>query len=232
MPKNTGRDGNTQPRPAAPVGVVLAGGASLRMGRDKARLALPGEDQPISLPAGAAARLAAVCAEVAVADGGRGVLPGLPSLPDGPGRGPVAGILGAAAAYPGRPLLVLACDLPRVPAALLAELVRPEGDERFDWVVPRWPGGLEPLCSLYAPAALAALAERAGRGIFAPHRLAEEESLAVRYLEGDLLARFGPPEEVFLNLNTPEDLERYTSSAPGTSPQAPQGQISRRKSKR
>jgi len=218
-----------QPPSAAPVGVVLAGGASRRMGRDKTLLALSDAGQPASLPAGTAERLAAVCAEVAVADRGRGLLPGLPSLPDGPGRGPAAGILGAAAAYPGRPLLVLACDLPRVPAALLAELARFEG---YDWVVPRWAGGLEPLCALYAPAALAALAERAGRGLLAPHRLAEEENLAVRYLEGEDLARFGPPEELFLNLNTPEDLARYTSSAFGTSPQASQGQISRRKSKR
>jgi len=155
-----------------------------------------------SLPASAAERLAAVCAEVAVADRGRGLLPGLPSLPDGPGRGPVAGILGAAAAYPGRPLLVLACDLPRVPVELLAELsaMRP-----CDWAVPRWERGLEPLCALYAPAALTLLAET---GLRAPHRLAGED-LAIRYLEGDDLERFGPPEEIFLNLNTPEDLERY-----------------------
>ena len=163
-----------------------------------------------SLPALAAERLAAVCAEVAVADRGRGLLPGLPSLPDGPGGGPAAGILGAAAAYPGRPLLVLACDLPQVPSALLRELIQ----EGYDWVVPRWDRGLEPLCALYAPAALAVLKEK---GLRAPHRLAGED-LAIRYLEGDGLARFGPPEEVFLNLNTPEDWDRYTSSASGTSP--------------
>lgn len=214
---NTGGDGSTRQHPGAPpIGVVLAGGASRRMGWDKALSSLPGM---------AAERLAAVCAEVAVADRGRGLLPGLPSLPDGPGGGPVAGILGAAAAYPGRPLLVLACDLPRVPPALLAELTRSEG---CDWVVPRWSRGLEPLCALYGPAALAVLAEK---GLRAPHRLGEED-LAVRYLEGDDLARFGPPEEVFLNLNTPEDLERYTLSASGTSPWAPQGQMARRKSKR
>jgi molybdenum cofactor guanylyltransferase len=159
----------------------------------------------------AADRLAAVCAEVAVADRGRGLIAGLPSLPDGPGGGPAAGILGAAAVYPGRPLLVLACDLPRVPVELLAELA---SSETWDWVVPRWDRGLEPLCALYAPAALAVLVEK---GLRAPHRLAAED-LAIRYLEGDDLARFGPPEEVFLNLNTPEDLERYTSSAFGTSP--------------
>jgi molybdopterin-guanine dinucleotide biosynthesis protein A len=216
-------DGNTLP--AAPVGLVLAGGDSRRMGRDKARLTLDGA----SLPASAAQRLAVVCSEVAVADRGRGTLPGFSSLPDGPGRGPAAGILGAAAVYPGRPLLVLACDLPGVPAALLAELARSIG---FDWAVPRWSGGIEPLCALYGSTALAVLAERVAAGLHAPHRLAEDLRLAVRYLEGEALSRFGAPEEIFLNLNTPEDLERYASMASGTSPQRPHGQISRRKSKR
>lgn len=200
----TATDGSTgAPRPE-PVGVVLAGGWSRRMGRDKALLAAGGE----SLPAAAARRLAAVCAEVAVADRGRGLLPGLPSLPDGPGRGPAAGILGAAAAYPGRRLLVLACDLPRVPEDLLAALARPPEP---DWTVPRWREGVEPLCALYGPAALAALGRRIARGLFALHRLAEED-LAVRVLEGEDLARFGDPREIFLNLNAPEDWERYVAS--------------------
>jgi molybdenum cofactor guanylyltransferase len=214
---NTDANGST-----APVGVVLAGGESRRMGRDKAVLTVGGE----TLPALAARRLARVCADVAVADGGRGLLPGLSSLSDGPGRGPAAGILGAAASYPGRPLLVLACDLPRVPAELLAELARQEG---IDWAVPRWGGRVEPLCALYGPATLAALAARVERGLLGPHGLAEED-LVVRYLEGEELARFGDPAEVFLNLNTPADLERYESRASGGSPHRPQGQISRRSS--
>ncbi len=220
---NTDANGSTGEPKAEPVGVVLAGGESRRMGRDKAGLTIGGE----TLPALAARRLAGVCAEVAMADGGRGLLPGLPSLADGPARGPAAGILGAAAAYPGRPLLVLACDLPRVPAELLAELARQEG---IDWAVPRWDGRVEPLCALYGPAALAALASRAGRGLLGPHGLAEESELAIRYLEGEALARFGDPAEVFLNLNTPADLERYESMVSGGSPHRPQGQISRRSS--
>ena len=212
-----------------PVGLVLAGGDSRRMGNDKALLALPGlaGDAGESLPAAAARRLAAVCPQVAVADRGRGVLPGFASLADGPGRGPAAGILGAAAAYPERSLLVLACDLPRVPAALLAELAAFAGD---GWVVPRWEGGLEPLCALYGPAALAALAARVERGRFALHDLTLEAGLAVRFLEAEELARFGPPAELFLNLNTPADWERYASAVAGAPPHAGQGQISRRKS--
>jgi molybdopterin-guanine dinucleotide biosynthesis protein A len=201
---------------AAPdtVGVVLAGGASRRMGQDKAALTVDGE----TLAARAARRLLGVCPRVAIADGGRGLVPGLPSLPDAPTAGPAAGILGAARAWPGHPLLVLACDLPRVSAALLRELVRrlpvtvgseagATGDP--DWVVPRWERGLEPLCALYRPAALAALAVAVERGIAAPHRLAEAAGLRVRFLEGEPLRRCGQPADLFLNLNTARDLEQW-----------------------
>ncbi len=222
---------------AETIGVVLAGGASRRMGRDKAAMAVAGE----TLAARAARLLLGLCPRVVLADGGRGLLPDLPSLPDAPGQGPAAGILGAARAWPGHPLLVLACDLPRVPAALLAELLREGGDARGvlinsvdrtdasaaaasseirapgdareasrpDWVVPRWERGLEPLCALYRPAALAALAAAVERGVVAPHRLAETAGLAVRFVEGERLSRFGLPAEIFLNLNTQDDFERW-----------------------
>lgn len=232
MAIDTAADRNTAPSPPLPpVGIVLAGGDSRRMGNDKALLALPGlaGDAGESLPAAAARRLAAVCPQVAIADRGRGLLPGIASLADGPGRGPAAGILGAATAYPERPLLVLACDLPRVPAGLLAELARLSA-LADGWVVPRWEGGLEPLCALYGPAALAALAARVGRGRFALHDLALEAGLAVRFLESEELARFGPPADLFLNLNTPADWERYASAVAGAPPHDGQGQISRRKS--
>jgi len=189
-----------------PTGVVLAGGASTRLGRDKALLAAGDE----TLAARAAAKLGAVCPEVVAADAARSLVPGLPSLPDGPGRGPAAGILGAAQARPGHPLLVLACDLPEVPIALLAALAgeAKEGPAP-DWIVPRWSGRLEPLCALYAPAALAALARRVAAGHFALYELAEDPSLTVRYFEGPALSRFGPPEVLFFNLNTPADLARW-----------------------
>jgi molybdopterin-guanine dinucleotide biosynthesis protein A len=186
------------------AGIVLAGGASSRMGRDKAAIELEGE----TLAGSAARRLAAVCPEVAVADRGRSLVPGFPSLPDGPGRGPAAGLLGAARAFPGRPLLALACDLPRVPVPLLAALAGEAEDPGVDWALPRWERGPEPLCALWGPRALAALEARVARGVHALWSLAAAEDLVVRWLEGDLLTRFGPPAELFLNVNTPEELER------------------------
>ena len=189
-------------RHATPVGVVLAGGASSRMGRDKALLGLSGS----SLVERAAAKLAAVCYEVLLADGGRETLAGHRSVADHPARGPAAGILGAAAAAPGASLLVLACDLPLVPVPLLELLAAAPPD--VAWMVPRHAGRVEPLCALYRPPALAALAARVSRGDLAPHRLADGVELAVRYLDGPELAGLGDPHTLFLNVNRPDDLRR------------------------
>lgn len=197
-----------------PVGIVLAGGASRRFGRDKAMLSVERSGAVETLAERALRRLAAVCAEVAVADAGRAVVPGARSLPDGPGRGPAAGLLGAARAFPARSLLVLACDLPAVPAALLARLAEAVADGGYDLVLPRWGEGAEPLAALYGEKALAALGRRVAAGNYALYDLAEESDLSVAELSGADLLMYGAPEEIFANVNTPEDLARWFAQAP------------------
>lgn len=192
-----------------PVGIVLAGGASRRFGRDKATLEIARGDGVETLAGWALRRLGEVCAELAVADGGRGVLAGVSSLTDGPGRGPAAGLLGAARAFPARSLLVLACDLPAVPAELLAKIAAVAAGGDFDLVLPRWEGGAEPLAALYAPKALAALDRRVAAAHYALYDLAEEPELNVATFSETDLVWFGPPEEIFANVNTPEDLAHW-----------------------
>lgn len=188
------------------VGVALAGGQSRRMGSDKALLHLGGE----TFLARAVERLAEVCPEVLIADRGHGfAVSGYPRVADGPGRGPAAGILGAAAARPGRDLLVLACDLPAVPPELLRELTLHEGD----WVLPCWGGRLEPLCALYRSSCLAALREQVAAGTYALHRLTDA-GLSIRRLGAGELGRFGGMARVFRNLNTPEDLAALREDGP------------------
>ena len=177
---------------------MLAGGSSSRFGRDKALVVLDG----LALAERARRTLGDVCADVVVADAGRGVLPHAESVADGPGRGPAAGILGAASSRPGRALLVLACDLPHVTPELLRRIAREAGD----WVVPRRGVGLEPLCALYRPKALAALAAQVAGGELALHRLAGAAGLAVRPLGVDELRELGDPARLFWNVNSPADL--------------------------
>jgi molybdopterin-guanine dinucleotide biosynthesis protein A len=196
-------DPSTRPRADRPVGVVLAGGKSRRLGRDKALLRMGGE----TLVALAARKLAAVAEPVVIADRGRRYLASLPSLADGPGAGPAAGLLGAAAAFPGRSLLALACDLPLVPSSLLAELAERGTEAGCDWVVPETARGVEPLCALYAPRALSRLAARAAVGRYSLHDLADEPGLTLRRVGTTELLRSGDPARMFLNVNREEDWE-------------------------
>jgi molybdopterin-guanine dinucleotide biosynthesis protein A len=200
----------------AVVGVVLTGGKSRRMGRDKAALRIAGE----GLQERAVRLLSSITQEVLLAagasPGGATAKEGLTRVSDAPGKGPAAGIVGASAARPGQSLLVLACDMPRVNVALLRSLTTMEGD----WVVPRWRGCLEPLCALYRPPALQALAMRVAAGDYALQALGSVEGLRVRHLEGARLSSLGEPSSLFFNVNTPQDLAilrsgRKPDSAPG-----------------
>lgn len=183
------------------------------MGRDKNFVSLPFGDGR-GLLQWAADRISAVCETWLVADAGRGLLPGAVSVSDGPGAGPVAGLLGAAEHMPGRPLLTLACDQPFVPAAFLHFLSWQSGD----WVVPITDRGLEPACAIYRAEALRHLKERAARGKYSLRDLAEgNPGLDVRRIHSrdwldDWLDARGTgalgSSALFSNLNHPEDLDR------------------------
>ena len=104
------------PRLDSTTGLVLAGGASRRMGRDKALLRIAGS----TLIERVAAALAPGCKEVVIAAGHRQSdyrFLRLPALPDpAHAAGPLAGVLAGFRHYPDRWLLVAPCDLPLLSA--------------------------------------------------------------------------------------------------------------------
>ena len=138
------------------AGVVLAGGAGRRMGGAKPGTLLAGRPL-ISYPLAA---LRAVCAPVAVVAKRDSPLPPvgygveLWREPDEP-RHPLAGILEALRRADGRPVVVLACDLPLVTADVVRALVAAPGELA---VVARDGDDVQPLCARYEPAALDQLA--------------------------------------------------------------------------
>lgn len=147
-------------------GVVLAGGASRRMGVDKATLRTA--EGRTFVEHAAQVLEAAGAAPVAIASGTAGRLGPLAwaQLDDGPhrGDGPLAGLLAALQWSPAPVVAVLAVDLPEASAPLLRWL-------RAQWrpgdraLVPVDPGGRpQPLHALVATAAADLLEERLAGG--------------------------------------------------------------------
>ncbi|MCU0246889.1 MAG: molybdenum cofactor guanylyltransferase, partial [Bryobacter sp.] len=129
-------------------GWILAGGASRRMGRDKALLESNGE--PLLL------RLARLVETVAppctvVAPSGRYEHLGLPVIPDlHPGCGPLGGIETALSSTGAEWNLILACDMPGLSAEYLHSLVQAiPAAEACEALVSRAGGETEPLCAIY-----------------------------------------------------------------------------------
>jgi molybdopterin-guanine dinucleotide biosynthesis protein A len=188
------------------TGFVVAGGASRRMGRDKALLPWGAT----TLLDHAIARLREACGVVRVLSGpearyaGRGVPVDVDLVRD---AGAVAGLHTALQRSAGG-VLLLAVDLPHVPVALLRRLVELAADA--DAVVPVSPGGPEPLCAAYGPACRDAVASRLARGEY--KLTAFWPDVRVREVGPPELAAFGDPALLFANLNTPEEYERTRGS--------------------
>jgi molybdopterin-guanine dinucleotide biosynthesis protein A len=169
------------------AGAVLTGGASRRMGRDKAFVEVHGEPMVRRV----AAALAAAGCDPVVAVGGDGAAlraAGLAWVPDRwPGEGPLGAIV-TALRHTGIPTIVVATDLAFLDADCLAALVAaagpgdpggtPDGDGAVDVVVAD-SGRPEPLCALWRPSSLVALerardsGERAVHAVFASLRVRE-----------------------------------------------------------
>ncbi|MGH8987609.1 MAG: molybdenum cofactor biosynthesis protein MoaE [Acidimicrobiales bacterium] len=191
----------------APVyGIVLTGGSSRRMGRDKATLEVGG----VPLARRVAGALAAATSLAVEVGPGTSGLPSVREEP--PGSGPLAAVVAGWAELVRRtgeklPAVVLACDLPWVTAELVSWLAgRPGGVS----VVPLRDGVAQPLCARWGVADLEragaqlAAGERSLRRVFGPD--------AALVTEGDVDERVGLRGAQ--DVDTPEDLTRLALASP------------------
>ena len=181
-------------------GFILLGGASSRMGSDKARLELGGSTFVERI----AAALSSVAETVRCVGAKEDNPPGLINVPDlYPGWGALGGLHAALAAADSEWSAVVACDLPFVTRELFTRLATLR--ENFDAVVPvQRDGRLQPLCALYRcesglpkAAALIAKGERRPRAL-----LAAVNTCWVTQSDLDDLDGAG---DFFWNVNTPDD---------------------------
>ena len=179
----------------AAIGVVLAGGHGRRIGGDKAMVELEG--RPLLLYPLAVLR--AVLDDVAVVAKQSTILPPFDAdvaiwLEADEPRHPLVGVVHALRCARGRPVVVVAGDMPFVTRGLVAALAR-ERARGAVAVVPRASGRLQPLCARYDPRALAAL-------------VACDFGAPVSDVVAALSPRIveWPDDEPFFNVNHPEDI--------------------------
>ncbi len=181
------------------TGILLAGGRSRRMGRDKAWLPFAGRP----LYQHALELLQRFCRRVLIA-GDRPDLeaPGLQAIPDRyPGSalgGLYTGLLAATTDW----ILVAPCDMPYPDGRIVERMLAMR--EGYDAVVPRTPDGYEPVFALYHKHCLDRMEAMLHRGEYRIYDFYRR--IEIRYLD--------PPElpdgwqRSLININTPEQLAR------------------------
>ena len=183
----------------APVyGLVLAGGASSRMHRDKAALPYRGKsqlDRAFELASRHVARVFVSVRANQTADPTRAQRPMI--VDSVAGEGPIVGIRSALAAHPQVAWLVLACDLPFLSDATLSQLLSERDVAGLATAYRSTHDGLpEPLCAIWEPQSAPALESYQAGGAHCPRKFLIRH--AVRLLE--------PRDRRALdNVNTPEE---------------------------
>jgi molybdopterin-guanine dinucleotide biosynthesis protein A len=161
------------------VGAVLTGGASSRMGRDKAAIEVDG----VAMADRVAAALRAAGAAAVVTVGGTGA----DVVDDHPGDGPLGGVLTALRWAGDRVVVVAPCDLVAPDASAFAALAA---------AAPAVGGAGEPLPIAVGPPALATLASAFDAGERSLRRAVEELAVAVVALDAAALADADVPSEL------------------------------------
>ena len=202
------RDPGHAPRP--PFAAVLAGGESRRFGAPKALARVGGArvvDRVVRAAREALGRVVLIANQPELFAG-----LGLAVRPDAvAGAGALGGVHAALlwAAEEGRAgALCVACDMPFLHSGLLRALPDRAADGDADAVVPESTGrrGVEPLCAFYSVGCL----EEVERMLDAGERRLVDLLERVRTARLPLaeVRRWGAPDVLFLNVNTPADHAR------------------------
>jgi molybdenum cofactor guanylyltransferase len=181
-------------------GLVLAGGKSTRMGRDKSAIAWHGKQQQYWL----ADLLAACCSEVFISrrETQPEFEPDYRILVDAySGIGPYGAILSAFKFQPESAWLIIACDLPLIDKNVLEFLIDNRDPSKMATTFQSPHDGLpEPLITIWEPKSYPVLLDYLSQGYTCPRK--------VLIKSNDVLILQTPDTASLLNVNTPEDFAR------------------------
>jgi molybdopterin-guanine dinucleotide biosynthesis protein A len=182
-------------------GLVLAGGASSRMKRDKAALLYRGKTQLDRAVELAARHVSRVYVSVRAAQTIDPARARYPLIADSvPGQGPIVGIRSALAADPAAAWLVIACDLPFLSDDVLSRLLAARDPMASATAYSSAHDGLpEPLCAIWEPKAAAELDAFLAGGKDCPRKFLMNHAVRLLDLED---------RRALDNVNTPEEYDR------------------------
>ncbi len=180
-------------------GLVLAGGESRRMGRDKALLIRDGQSQLAhiaTLLEGVTDRVYVSSRQEQHEDPERSRFENIVDRYEG--IGPIAGILSAMDAHPHADWLVVACDLPNIDEQTLSFLIeKAKPKQPFTAFKSSYDGLPEPLCALYRSGSEAIIRQFVEDGIVCPRKV---------LIRSDAMLLEQPNPVALDNINTPDDL--------------------------
>lgn len=179
--------------------IILAGGDSKRMGRDKAALPFNGETLLQSVITNVQPLFAQTLVSVRELRGDVA----LPQICDGQADGgPLVALISALEAITTPWAFVVACDMPFVAPALITHLASLRADHQA--VVPEVNEHAQPMAAFYARSALPLLQSSLASGN--KSLTGALKALDVRYVAADELVQFDQQLHSFFDLDTPQDL--------------------------
>jgi molybdopterin-guanine dinucleotide biosynthesis protein A/molybdopterin converting factor small subunit len=185
--------------PTAPIfGLVLAGGRSARMQRDKAALTYHGRTQLEWAMSLLEPHVARVFVSVRPDQTNDVIRARFEQIVDTEQNiGPVAGIIAAQAKFPQAAWLVLACDLPFLDGGTLTNLIAMRQPKRLATAYRSSHDGLpEPLCAIYEPGSREPLIAHLASGKICPRKF---------LINSDVQLIDEPNPQALDNVNTPEE---------------------------
>lgn len=206
MPKPAAASTARRPAPGSPplFGLVLAGGRSTRMQRDKAALEYAGRSQlerAVELLTPLVERVFVSVRPDQTADPLRARFAQI--VDAGEAKGPIAGIIAAQSRHPDAAWLVLACDLPLLDRETLAHLLRSRQPQRQATAYRSSHDGLpEPLCAIYEPASREAIRAYVADGRDCPRKF---------LINADTALLTQPEPAALDNVNTPNEYDSALS---------------------
>jgi Molybdopterin-guanine dinucleotide biosynthesis protein A len=191
--------------------IILAGGKSSRLGRNKALQVIEGK----SLIQWVIDRLAILSTEIIIATAHGKAIPcssavEIKTVADiYHGKGPLVGIYSGLIASSSSRAIVVGCDTPFLSVGLLEYMT--QLCSTFDVVVPRIGKKVEPLCAVYSKNCLVPM-----QGLLEQNELrisALFSMVRVRYIEEAEINRFDPEHLSFFNINSQDNLEKARKRA-------------------